>query len=191
MKLYTRTGDQGETSIIGGRVAKDDPQVEAYGTVDEANSYLGWAVSLVPEEEEELKQELIRIQHELFDCGTDLSRRAGEKQQFPYRVHAELISFLEQRIDVYMAETPALERFILPGGTPLAASLHMARTVVRRAERRVVALEKHREINPYVRQYLNRLSDYLFALARVVNYRAGYKDIEYVRSAKVFRTSQE
>lgn len=191
MKIYTKMGDRGETSIIGGRVAKDDLQVEAYGTVDEANSYLGWAITLLPEEEVELREELSRIQHELFDCGSDLSMHTERQQAYPYKVHQELITFLEERIDRYTAEAPPLERFILPGGTQLAACLHVVRTIVRRAERRVVTLAKEREINHYVLQYLNRLSDYLFALARVVNYRAGYRDVEYERSAVVFRKNVE
>lgn len=190
MKIYTKTGDQGQTSIIGGRVAKDDLQVEAYGTVDEANSTLGVAVALIDPQDGELISELENIQHELFDCGSDLSMKAGAEEKYPYKVTEQMVASLEEKIDTYMAEAPALERFILPGGTPLAAQLHVVRTVVRRAERRVVRLAGRQTINPYVRQYLNRLSDYLFALSRVVNARAGRNDVEYVRSAKVFQTEQ-
>lgn len=191
MKIYTKTGDHGETSIIGGRVAKDDEQVEAYGTVDEANSILGVVVSFLSETEQEIKDELEKIQHELFDCGGDLSMKEGSEQKYPYKVQEEMVIALEERIDQYMKEAPELERFILPGGTPASAQLHVARTIVRRAERRVVSLASKQSINPFVRQYLNRLSDYLFALSRVVNFRAGCKDIEYVRSAKVFQTEKE
>lgn len=191
MKIYTKTGDQGQTSIIGGRVAKDDLQVEAYGTVDEANSQIGVAVSFLPAEWDSLKQELEKIQHELFDCGSDLSMKAGAEEKYPYKLTEAMVAFLEERIDEYVQEAPALERFILPGGTTAAAQLHVARTVVRRAERRVVSLAQRQAINPYVRQYLNRLSDYLFALARVVNFRLGRADVEYVRSAKVFKTTQD
>lgn len=191
MKIYTKTGDKGETSIIGGRVSKDDVQVEAYGTVDEANGYIGLAASLLPELEQELKTELEKIQHELFDCGADLSRKTGIKETYPYKVQSEMISFLEERIDEYMQEAPKLERFILPGGTQVASVLHIARTVVRRAERRVVTFANEQPSNAHVQQYLNRLSDYLFALARVLNHRMGCKDVEYERSAKVFRSNDK
>jgi cob(I)alamin adenosyltransferase len=193
LKIYTKTGDQGETSLIGGRVFKDDEQVEAYGTVDEANSVLGVAVSFLSgtEQEQELKEELEKIQHELFDCGGDLCMKEGSEQKYPYKVKEEMVTFLEEKIDQYMKEAPELERFILPGGTLAAAQFHVARTVVRRAERRVVSLARKQSINPFVRQYLNRLSDYLFALSRIVNSRSGCKDVEYVRSAKVFRTDKD
>jgi cob(I)alamin adenosyltransferase len=193
LKIYTKTGDQGETSLIGGRVFKDDEQVEAYGTVDEANSVLGVAVSFLSgtEQEQELKEELEKIQHELFDCGGDLCMKEGAEKKYPYKVKEEMVTFLEEKIDQYMKEAPELERFILPGGTLAAAQFHVARTVVRRAERRVVSLARKQSINPFVRQYLNRLSDYLFALSRIVNSRSGCKDVEYVRSAKVFRTEKD
>ncbi len=187
MPIYTRTGDQGETSIVGGRVSKADVQVEAYGTVDEANSLIGLAITFLPASEQELKGELEKIQHELFDCGSDLSKKAGVKRKNPYKVQEEMVRYLEARIDAYMEEAPELERFILPGGTKAAAFLHQARTVVRRAERHVVALYAREQGNPVVQTYLNRLSDYLFALARVLNFRQGYADVAYERSAKVFR----
>lgn len=190
MNIYTRTGDAGETSIIGGRVAKDDLQVEAYGTVDEANSIIGVAVCLIQDQQpQEWAAQLVKIQHELFDCGGDLSMKAGAEEKYPYKVTAEMVTYLEQQIDHYMGQAPPLERFILPGGTQLAAQLHVARTVVRRAERRVVSLAQRQAINPFVRQYLNRLSDFLFVLARVVNAQAGRMDVEYERSAKVFKTA--
>lgn len=191
MKIYTKTGDEGQTSIIGGRVSKDDLQVEAYGTVDEANSLIGVAVSFLGPQERELQAELEQIQHELFDCGSDLSMKAGAEEKYPYKVGAEMVHFLEQRIDEYIQEAPPLERFILPGGTQSAAQLHVARTVVRRAERCVVSLAHRQAINSFVRQYLNRLSDYLFAVARVVNVRAGCKDVEYIRGAKVFHSTKD
>ncbi|WP_202080357.1 cob(I)yrinic acid a,c-diamide adenosyltransferase [Caldalkalibacillus salinus] len=191
MKIYTKTGDKGQTSIIGGRVSKDDLQVEAYGTVDEANSIVGVAVSTLNEAEEELKKELEDIQHELFDCGSDLSMKEGAEDKYEYKVNENMIKRLEARIDVYVDEAPSLQRFILPGGTQAAAHLHVARTVVRRAERRVVSLAERQTINPFVRQYLNRLSDYLFAVARIVNAREGRKDVEYIRGAKVFRTDDD
>lgn len=189
MRIYTRTGDEGETSIIGGRVSKADVKVESYGTVDEANSILGVAIAYLSEQDVALRAELENIQHELFDCGSDLSIKEGrEDKAGGFKVEGEMVDRLESKIDEYMLEAPQLERFILPGGTKAAAYIHVARTIVRRAERCTVALSGQERINPYVRQYLNRLSDYLFALARVLNFRAGRTDVEYVRSAKVFRT---
>lgn len=191
MKIYTKTGDKGETSIIGGRVSKADAKVNAYGTVDEANSFIGLAVAFLPDSEQELKAELEKIQHELFDCGGDLSMKEGAAEKYGFKLQEEMVTYLEERIDVYMKEAPELERFILPGGTQAAAYLHVARTVVRRAERDTVRLAQQEQINPYTQRYLNRLSDYLFAVARVANARANHPDVEYVRSAKVFKSDKE
>ncbi|GMB07824.1 ATP:cob(I)alamin adenosyltransferase [Thermolongibacillus altinsuensis] len=189
MKLYTKTGDKGKTSLVGGRVDKDHLRVEAYGTLDEVNSFVGWAMTLLQDEPfQDIYQELQKIQHELFDCGGDLAI-VGEK--IPYKVKAEMVTFLEERIDAYIQEAPPLERFILPGGSPQAAALHLARTVTRRAERCIVSLMKEEKINEIVLQYVNRLSDYFFAVARVVNARLGVKDVEYERSAIVFREKEE
>lgn len=190
MKLYTRTGDQGQTSIIGGRVDKDDLRVAAYGTVDEANCFVGQAMTELDSGKfADILDELEKIQHELFDCGGDLANKAHKR---PYKLEESAIDFLEERIDVYIEEAPDLERFILPGGTKAAASIHIARTVTRRAERLVVSLMKAEEsVAPLARKYLNRLSDYLFAIARVINYRSGQKDVEYVRSANVFRGGKQ
>jgi len=186
MNLYTRTGDSGKTSIIGGRVDKDHLRVEAYGTIDEANSFIGHAMTLLTEPIfQDIYQELEKIQHELFDCGGDL---AVVKEKYPYKATEEIIGFLEERIDHYVKEAPPLEKFILPGGSSAAAAIHIARTVTRRAERCTVSLQKEMEINEVVLKYLNRLSDYLFAIARVVNHRLGVYDVEYERSALVFKT---
>ncbi|WP_042463899.1 cob(I)yrinic acid a,c-diamide adenosyltransferase [Neobacillus dielmonensis] len=186
MRLYTRTGDKGKTSIIGGRVDKDDTRVEAYGTVDEVNCFVGQAITeLKPELFKDVLDDLEKIQHELFDCGGDLAN-ITEKRQL--KLQQESIDYLETRIDEFIKEAPELERFILPGGTKPAASIHIARTVTRRAERLVVKLMKADPETPELAlQYLNRLSDYFFALARVINFRLNVKDVEYVRSAKVFR----
>ncbi len=187
MKIYTRTGDQGQTGVIGGRVGKDDIQVEAYGTVDELNSLVGLAISMVERpDDDDLKADLTRIQHELFDCGGDLAYLRNEEQK--YKVNAAMVDQLEQWIDQYDAEAPEIKRFILPGGGLLSAQLHVCRTVCRRAERRVVALAGRQAINPEVRRYLNRLSDLFFTLARTVNARRGVGDVEYIRSAEVFRS---
>lgn len=185
MKLYTRTGDEGKTSVIGGRLDKDHIRVEAYGTTDELNSFVGLAVTkldqpLFPD----ILGELEKIQHELFDCGGDL---ALVSTKYPYKATDEMVTFLEERIDAYIVEAPELEKFILPGGSEAAAIAHVCRTVTRRAERLVVQLQKIDDTNPIVLKYLNRLSDYFFAIARVINHRYGVKDVEYERSALVFR----
>ncbi|MDY0407695.1 cob(I)yrinic acid a,c-diamide adenosyltransferase [Virgibacillus soli] len=189
MKIYTRTGDKGQTALIGGRVDKDDIRVEAYGTVDELNSFVGQAIAeLETEKFTDVIADLEKIQHELFDCGGDLASVSKRRQE---KLTEETISYLEQRIDILMEETPDLERFILPGGSKPAASIHIARTITRRAERLVVRLLKQDSSVPVVTlQYLNRLSDYFFALARVVNFRLDVKDVEYIRSAKVFHTGK-
>ena len=186
MKIYTKTGDKGQTSIIGGRVDKDDLRVEAYGTTDELNSIIGKAVTeLDPTIFEDILKDLYVIQNELFDGGTDLANVMKERH---YKLQEPAVTNLEKRIDALTDEAPELQKFILPGGSPAAASLHIARTVARRAERQVVTLMKQDETVPeVVLQYLNRLSDYLFAAARVVNYRLNIDDVEYVRSANVFR----
>ena len=135
MKLYTKTGDKGKTSLMGGRVSKDDLRVEAYGTIDELNSYIGKAVTeLDPAVFKDLLEDLETIQHELFDCGGDLANVMKERK---YTLQESSIEALEKRIDALSDEAPPLKRFILPGGTPAAATLHIARTVTRRAERRV------------------------------------------------------
>jgi cob(I)alamin adenosyltransferase len=186
MRLYTRTGDKGKTSIIGGRVDKDDIRVEAYGTVDEVNCFVGQVITELDHEIfKDVLADLEKIQHELFDCGGDL---ANVSDKVEHKLEKEAIDYLEKKIDEYIQEAPELERFILPGGTKPAASIHIARTVTRRAERLVVSLMKTDEKIPELAlKYLNRLSDYFFALARVVNFRLNVKDVEYVRSAKVFR----
>ncbi|WP_394184209.1 cob(I)yrinic acid a,c-diamide adenosyltransferase [Metabacillus halosaccharovorans] len=187
MNLYTRTGDSGKTSIIGGRVDKDHLRVEAYGTIDEANSFIGQAMTLLTDPIfQDIYQELEKIQHELFDCGGDL---AVVKEKYPYKAKEEMVTLLEERIDHYVKEAPPLEKFILPGGSNAAAVIHIARTVTRRAERCTVSLQKEMNINGVVLKYLNRLSDYLFAVARVINFRLGVKDVEYERSALVFKTN--
>ncbi|MCM2532850.1 cob(I)yrinic acid a,c-diamide adenosyltransferase [Neobacillus pocheonensis] len=185
MRIYTKTGDKGRTSIIGGRVDKDDTRVEAYGTVDEVNCFVGQAITeLDVKLFKDILGDLEKIQHELFDCGGALAN-VSEKRNV--MLHQESIDYLETKIDEYIAESPELERFILPGGSKPSASIHIARTITRRAERLVVKLLKADPNTPEITlQYLNRLSDYFFALARVINYRLQVNDVEYVRSAKVF-----
>ncbi|OCS83345.1 cob(I)yrinic acid a,c-diamide adenosyltransferase [Caryophanon tenue] len=189
MKIYTKTGDKGQTGLIGGRVAKDDIRVEVYGTVDELNSFIGKAMTELDEATfADILNDLHAIQHELFDCGGDLANVMKEPQ---FKLTEAPITVLEERIDVLVDEAPPLEKFILPGGSPAAATLHIARTITRRAERQMVSLVATTEgVNDVVLRYLNRLSDYFFAAARVVNFRAGVEDIEYARGGKVFHTKK-
>lgn len=175
MKIYTRTGDRGETSLFGGaRVAKNDPRIEAYGTVDELSSFLGVAraASLPREVEVVLEQ----VQRDLFDIGAHLASPAMTR--FAGADPAR-IAELEAAIDAMERELAPLTNFILPGGAPAAAHLHVARTVCRRAERCVVALQDEATV-----AYLNRLSDYLFVAARFANLRAGVQDTQWVRTGQ-------
>lgn len=174
MKIYTKTGDAGETGLFGGgRVLKDDPRVEAYGTVDELNAALG--VTLTELDEDDIRSLVIEVQRQLFDVGADLAtplERDDAETKWPVpRVKPEQTAMLEQAIDRFETELPPLTQFILPGGSVAGARLHVARCVCRRAERRVVSLARDQSINEDVLAYLNRLSDLLFVLARVVNHR--------------------
>jgi len=180
-RIYTRGGDKGDTSLgRGERVAKHDPRVEAYGTVDEANSVIGLARAAV---ERTLKSDahrasidemLKRIQNDLFDLGADLctiSAKEGDSKEGrqALRIVASQTERLEKEIDAMNAELAPLKSFILPGGSDAAAWLHLARTVARRAERRMTALAAEQSVNPEAIKYVNRLSDHLFVLARRVN----------------------
>ena len=183
MKIYTKTGDAGRTGLFGGqRVHKDDARVDAYGTVDEVNASIGWC--LVVCEDEALTVQLTAVQSRLFEIGADLATPVtqGEDTSKRYvpRLDPTATGELESAIDDAWAQTPELKTFILPGGTELAARMHVARTVCRRAERGVVALAKHEPVNEDVVVYLNRLSDYLFAMARWANYTAGVADVPWV-----------
>lgn len=184
MQLYTKRGDYGNTNLIGQRtIPKDNIRVETYGTLDELNSLIGVIVSQMDEEDNRLKSELIDLQHLLFDCGTDLATLDGER---PYKVKKEAVEWIEEQIDVYAEEPPIIEKFVIPGGHPVASLLHLARTVTRRAERLIVTLNREEKINTVVAIFVNRLSDYLFALARVVNHRKGVAEPLYERGGKVF-----
>lgn len=181
MKIYTRTGDGGETALFGGgRVAKDHPRVAAYGEVDELNSVLGWALTCISPGP--TAERLARVQHDLFAIGSDLAtpppqpgRRRPETPPLPRARIGEMESWMDE-LD---AELPSLDRFILPGGAPAGAALHLARTVCRRAERAVVALAAAEPVSPDVLVYLNRLSDLLFVCARHENARAGCRDVPW------------
>ena len=181
MRIYTRTGDEGDTGLFGGgRVPKDDPRVEAYGAVDELNAAIGMAraVELMPR----IDEILAPVQRDLFGLGAILATPDLEKmheQLAKARIDDARITQLERAIDTGEDELEPLKAFILPGGTPKAAALHVARTVCRRAERRVVHLQQMVELPPLVTIYLNRLSDLLFVLARVANRRAGAGEVTW------------
>lgn len=177
-RIYTRTGDDGTTSLFGGeRVGKGNPRIDAYGTVDETNSIVGLARSHLEGEpgQETLDPVLGDVQEELFVLGADLATPMDAKPVVE-RIEDAHIEALEERIDRFEADLPSLERFILPGGAPAGASLHSARTVCRRAERRSVEAKTSTPINEQVIVYLNRLSDLLFVLARWANRQAGVRE---------------
>ncbi len=170
MKIYTKTGDTGETGLYGGtRVPKDTMRVEACGTVDELNACIGLVRSQI--QDEELDEILHRIQNELFDIGADLATLETHPKAASLRIPPTLTTVLEKEIDRFEDQLPPLKNFILPGGSTGGAAIHLARTVARRAERCVVSLAKGETVNPAVLIYLNRLSDLLFVLARTVNHR--------------------
>ena len=170
MKIYTKSGDKGETSLVyGTRVSKDSPRVEAYGTCDEANSHIGAALSLLPKSDDwaELREIFHLIQTKLFHIGAELATPEGKKVGWP--IQEEDVLYLERQIDKLDEALPPLTTFVLPGGHPAAASFHVARTVVRRAERSTVRIMETEQINKIALKYLNRLSDFLFVAARYVN----------------------
>jgi len=172
MKIYTRTGDDGTTGVLGpGRVSKSSPRIEAYGTLDELNALLG--VARTREGAAAFEALLIGIQSTLFTIGAELATVAQQLRETLDRVGDDDVRTLESAIDSLDAGLPALTTFVLPAGSPLAAELHLARTVCRRAERRVVTLAAHEEVNGAVLRYLNRLADLLFVMARAANQHAG------------------
>ena len=176
-KVYTRTGDKGQTSIIGGfRVSKACERLEAYGTVDELSSHLGLLAALLPDGDD--KAMIIRIQNNLFNVCTNL---ATDQSQTPLYDSAKLpegeIELLEKEVDRMMKLLPERQGFILPGGTQAAAQAHVCRTVCRRAERRIVALSEVAQISQETQQYVNRLSDYLFVLAKIINFNENKSEI--------------
>lgn len=171
-KIYTRTGDKGDTALFqGGRVPKDDPRVMAYGTVDELNSFLGLAMSLLGDCLPEIRSLLTGIQQDMFNIGAELASPTARKA-VPTVTPAS-VTALEQSMDKLEADLEPLRQFILPGGTPAAAAVHCARSVCRRAEREIVRLSREHPVNPDILAYCNRLSDLLFVLARWLNHKSG------------------
>ncbi|HHI78404.1 MAG TPA: cob(I)yrinic acid a,c-diamide adenosyltransferase [Planctomycetes bacterium] len=178
MKIYTKTGDQGETGLFDGtRVPKEDPRVDAYGTVDELNSILG--LILCEDLEKETEEGLRQLQRDLFELGSDLATPGGNKTQ---GILEKRTAALETWMDGAMEVLPKMKSFILPGGTREAALFHLARTVARRAERLAWKAKRTQEIPDRILVYLNRLSDLLFVLARLANFRKGREDIPWERS---------
>ena len=178
MKIYTKTGDDGTTSLFsGGRVPKTHLRVEAYGTVDELNSVIGVARSHQPSEKTDALLE--KVQNQLFHLGADLATPLDAKADWVVRMDADTVAWLESSIDTMTADLPELKRFILPGGTPASAQLQVARTVCRRAERVAIALSEDEAIGEHVLTYLNRLSDWLFTIARWENLQAGIREEQW------------
>ena len=183
VRIYTKTGDEGETSLFGGqRVPKDAPRVEAYGAVDELNAVLGVVVTLLRGEPvDDLVERLTRVQRDLFALGADLATPLEDTKAATWvpRIGEADVERLERWIDEAETTLPPMTAFILPGGALAAAHLHVARTVCRRAERRVVTLSRQEPLNPHARVYLNRLGDLLFVWSRLVNHRLGVAEQEW------------
>jgi len=175
-RMYTRTGDGGETGLFSGeRVPKNSLRVEAYGTVDELSSWIGYGRSLI-QDDDEVDSVLDKVQRDLFLVGAELATRPKESSSQKVLVTQAMVKVLEEEIDRLDAELPPLSTFIVPGGTHVAAALQVARTIGRRAERTTVSLAQNEELNPALVSYLNRLSSLLFVLARVMNRRKGVEE---------------
>ena len=171
MKIYTKFGDSGETALYGGtRLGKDALRVEAIGTVDELNAYIGYAQTFI--DDIDLSGLMARIQNHLFAVGADLATPARHTKAAEFRISSNFTTEMETAIDTLSEELPPLTNFILPGGCASGAILHITRVVCRRSERCVVRLASEEEVNPEIIRSLNRLSDLLFVLARTVNFRA-------------------
>lgn len=177
LKIYTKTGDAGQTYLFGGGpFPKDNERIEAYGDVDELNTVVGLALAGL-ETEDPLRSDLLEVQKQLFLIGAELASVKPDAKMIAGFLQKKQIESLEKQIDAWETELEPLKKFILPGGHSAAAALHQARTVCRRAERSVVALSHDLQLRPELLIYLNRLSDWFFVLARVVNRRAGVEDI--------------
>lgn len=172
MKIYTKTGDSGQTDLIGKRVDKDDLRIECYGTLDEVNSHIGLLVSSI-RQEQGIIPELIKVQRKLFDANTQLA----SIKPLQNIIEPDIV-FLEERIDFFESHTGALSSFIIPGGAFTASQAHVIRTILRRAERRIISLQKEVEVDQLLIKYVNRLSDYFFAFARYLNYLNQIDDIK-------------
>ena len=183
-KVYTRTGDQGMTSLVGGvRIKKSDIRLEAYGAVDELSAHLGMLVAMLSDGEE--RDLVVRVQNNLFNVCTHLATDQSQTPLYPSAYLAEgEIEILEKRIDELMGRLPERQGFVLPGGVLAACQAHICRTVCRRAERRIAALAEVAQIAPEMQQYVNRLSDYLFVLAKIINFNEGKSEIVWQNVCK-------
>lgn len=171
MKIYTKFGDSGETALYGGtRISKSALQIEALGTVDELNAYLGYACTMI--DDVEVSDILVHTQNHLFSLGADLATPTSHTQSSQIRITSDFTTEMEKVIDMLSDELPPLTNFILPGGGEAGSVLHLARAVCRRSERCIVRLTQETDVNPEIIRCLNRLSDLLFVLARVVNHRS-------------------
>lgn len=173
MAIYTKRGDQGTTGLYGSdeRISKEDLRVEALGEIDELNSQIGVVISLLSTEQSSLCEELLAIQEDLFEIAAEVATAKGKEP--PYLCDSDKTRRLERFIDLQEGGLPVLGNFIFPGGSPAGAALHMARSICRRAERGLVRLAHYQDVNSNVAKYLNRLSDYLFMMARLANHLAG------------------
>ena len=191
MKIYTKTGDKGETGLIGGkRIPKSDPRIISYGLIDELNSNVGLIISLLNLKNNNLFSDLIdlliKIQNDLFAIGSDLADPTypmENKYKIP-RTDEKMVLYLESEIDKFEKEVVPITFFILPGGSVESSILHVSRSIARRTETAVTALSKSQTINPAILIYLNRLSDLLFVAARLVNKRVGVEDIAWKSSSR-------
>ena len=183
-KVYTRRGDKGMTDLVGGvRIAKTHPRLEAYGTVDELSAHIGMLIAIITDEEE--KALLLRIQNNLFNVCSHLATDQSQTPLYPSAIlddHETTV--VEEAIDRINQLFPEFQGFVLPGGTVAAAQAHVCRTVCRRAERRILALQEVATVNPEIVQYVNRLSDYLFVLAKKINFNAGQSEIIWQNTCK-------
>jgi ATP:cob(I)alamin adenosyltransferase len=168
--MFTKTGDKGETNVINKRVGKDSPLVNFLGDLDEANSFIGLAIAKIPWDD--IKKDLLRVQHDLFVLGEDASTNNGKVTQ-------ELVKWLEERTIFYRKESGPIKLFVIPGGSEEASHIHVARSIVRRIERNAVKYSKELEFNKWIIVYLNRLSSLLFSMAVVANKRKGVKEENY------------
>ena len=185
-RIYTRTGDDGTTGLVGGqRIKKDALRVSAYGEIDELNSFIGWAASLAKETSiSALHQKLTLIQQELFDIGAELATPAGSEWDGMSRIELDASSQLEKWIDELTENLPELRSFVLPGGTDLHSALHIARAVCRRAERTLTSLADREPVSQPLRVYVNRLSDLLFAMTRFESDRSKIPEVLWVERKK-------
>ena len=183
-KVYTRTGDKGTTSLVGGvRIKKSSVRLEAYGTVDELSAHLGMLVAMMPDSAD--RDSVVRIQNNLFNVCTHLATDQSQTPLYPSAYLAEgEVDFLEKEVDRMMALLPERQGFVLPGGTMAAAQAHVARTVCRRAERRIASLAEEAQVGDDIQKYINRLSDYLFVLAKIINFNSGKAEILWQNACK-------